>query len=89
MKLNNFEIIDELMQTGVYPASSLTSKDIKMTKYFFSQPDVCRAAINLYRNIFMMTLNEWRQFGQKIDVPVLVIWGDRDRHLLTSLCDNL
>jgi pimeloyl-ACP methyl ester carboxylesterase len=89
ISLNDYEVVEQLMQSGLYSGSSLTSEDITMTKYFFSQPDVCRCGVNFYRNMFSMTINDWRQLEQKIEVPCLVIWGDSDCHLSTSLCKNL
>ncbi len=49
-------------------------------------PDSLHAAINSYRASFQDGIRR-RLAPQRVEVPTLVLWGDRERHLNASLAD--
>jgi pimeloyl-ACP methyl ester carboxylesterase len=49
-------------------------------------PGALRAAINWYRAAFRDGVKK-RLAPSKVDIPTLVVWGDRESHLDAELCD--
>ena len=52
-----------------------------------SQPDALESAINYYRAAFRAGLMGKLKNWPKIEKPVMVIWGERDRYLGNDLAD--
>lgn len=64
---------------GAIRPDAYTSQDIEVYKYAFSRPGAFTAAVNYYRNLF----SPWNPIlpRRAIDIPTLVIWGEKDAAL--------
>lgn len=64
-------------------------EDIRRYKDAFRQPGAMHAAINWYRAAFRRGPGGLARQARGITAPTLLIWGERDRHLTSRLCDGL
>jgi pimeloyl-ACP methyl ester carboxylesterase len=69
------------MQTDARPGS-YTDEDIRRYEAAWSRPGALRAGINYYRALFLRKRAAERALRRRIDVPTLILWGDRDRYLI-------
>ena len=60
-------------------------QDIDRYVEALSRPGALTAAMNYYRALFRQTPAQVRRQLRKVEIPVLVIWGERDRYLGTEL----
>jgi epoxide hydrolase 4 len=60
-------------------------QDIDRYVEALSRPGALTAAINYYRALFRQPPAQVRRQLRKVEIPVLVIWGERDRYLSTEL----
>jgi epoxide hydrolase 4 len=60
-------------------------QDIERYVEALSRPGALTAAMNYYRALFRQTPAQVRRQLRKVEIPVLVIWGERDRYLGTEL----
>nr|PZN42782.1 MAG: epoxide hydrolase [Bacillota bacterium] len=67
------------------PARPFPEQDIDRHVAALAQPGALTAAINYYRALFRVPPAEQRRRLRRIEQPVLVIWGERDRYLLREL----
>jgi len=65
----------------------LSDADLDRYVEAISQPDALESAINYYRAAFRAGLMGKLKNWPKIDKPVMVIWGERDRYLGNDLAD--
>ncbi len=71
------------------PVSAFSERDIGAYKTALSQKGALTAALNYYRAIFAReNKRDMREHG-RIEVPTLLIWGERDRHLVSRMADGL
>ncbi|CAF1441486.1 unnamed protein product [Adineta steineri] len=69
---------------GLINTNNMTSDDLEVFKYTFSQKGTPTAAINYYRAFFRHPRDD---LEKKINVPVLIIWGCKDGALGEELAD--
>ena len=60
-------------------------QDIERYVEALSRPGALTAAMNYYRALFRQPPAQVRRQLRKVEIPVLVIWGERDRYLGTEL----
>jgi pimeloyl-ACP methyl ester carboxylesterase len=65
---------------------ALTAEDIERYVEAIARPGALTAAINYYRALFRYPW-ETRALLQRVEAPVLVIWGDKDRFLSRRLAE--
>ncbi len=85
----DFNFLDETLrgnQGGVVNKDAITSEDIEAYKYVFSQPGASTGPINYYRAIFSTPPPKSKK-STLIEVPTLILWGDDDRFLDSTLAD--
>ena len=73
---------NEPMHSGVF-----TDEDIELYVEALARPGVLTAALNYYRALFRRNPLKARALLRKIEVPVMVIWGERDRFLGKELAE--
>lgn len=77
----NFALLRRLFATDPVRTDAFTAADIDRYVAAFAQPGALTAAINYYRAAVRRNPLTFRQDMTKIEAPVLVIWGERDRAL--------
>ncbi|KJE97664.1 alpha/beta hydrolase fold protein [Capsaspora owczarzaki ATCC 30864] len=71
---------------GCVRKGAYSPEDLDCYKYMLARPYATTAAINYYRNLFIPWIPQVPT--RRIDVPTLIIWGDRDQALESSLADH-
>lgn len=88
----DFAVVDAILRTGPVRSGAFSDDDIAAYKAALDRPDALTAAIDWYRaNLFgrARTQSGASNAGGRVEVPTLVIWGERDRYLGTGLLDGL
>src|SRR5262249_54859220 len=67
---------------------AFTAEDVAAYKRAVGQPGALTAMINYYRAMFRRSPWGMQRAMRPIDVPTLLIWGERDRHLGLPLLDG-
>lgn len=66
---------------------TFSSGDIERYVEALAKPGALTAALNYYRALFRRNPIESRRLLQRIEAPVLVIWGEKDRLLSADLAE--
>jgi pimeloyl-ACP methyl ester carboxylesterase len=81
---NRFAALRDLFRRD--PARGrFTEQDIQRYVEAFSRPGALTAAVNYYRAAFRGGPNRVARSVRRINVPTLLIWGERDRYLVPEL----
>jgi pimeloyl-ACP methyl ester carboxylesterase len=67
--------------------ADVTEEVMEAYKFMFGQPNGLTCPINYYRNMLSSSGMRSKEEGEKIEVPVLLIWGNDDVVLGPSLAD--
>ena len=89
MRFNDFASLRDLFRRGPARAGAFTEADIDRYVETFSRPGAVTSAINYYRAAFRAGAARAKRAVRRIDVPTLLIWGERDRYLVPELSDGL
>ena len=75
-------VLERVWRTGVRRREAVTDEDIARYRRAFGRPGVLTAALAYYRRAWRLPLRR-ASAGRtgRVEVPTLVIWGERDRHL--------
>lgn len=89
LKAFNFALLRRIWKRdprrpGVFPDS-----EIELYAEALRQPGALSAALKYYRALFRRTPSRLRRIAREIGCPTLLIWGDEDRYLGTSLTEGL
>ncbi|XP_028413481.1 epoxide hydrolase 4-like [Dendronephthya gigantea] len=92
ISLKKFRIIRAVFRgkyAGVRNTTNISDLDIEAFKFAISQPGALTAALNYYRNVVTMYIdNDWLKDGQpRVTAPTLIVWGDQDAFLLKKSLD--
>jgi len=68
---------------------TFSSDDIEAYRRALSQPGALTATIHYYRAVFRHNLRRAMKNLPRLDVPTLLIWGERDRYLGLPLIEGL
>ena len=66
---------------------AFTDEDLSRYVDAWLQPRAMRSGINWYRALVRRSPASLRALWRPIEVPTLVLWGDRDRHLIPELAE--
>ena len=85
-----FNAIFRGKKAGVRNRTAFPQEAVEAYKYVFSQPGATTGPINYIRCIFYMFSepNEAKVVKKSIDIPTLIIWGDDDLFLESSMADT-
>jgi len=93
VRLGGFPSVERMLRRDPVRAGAFSKEDIAQYKRALAQPRALTAGINYYRAGFrrnpLEMLREARQGVPTIDVPTLLIWGERDRYLGLRLTEGL
>jgi len=89
---NDYGVVDSLFEDTVVP-DALTDEDVERYKSALATPGALTAAINYYRALGRQRARQYlRGEGvgdQRVDVPTMLVWGERDFALATELTEGL
>jgi pimeloyl-ACP methyl ester carboxylesterase len=83
----HFATLRHTFRTDPVQPESFSAEDIARYMEALAQPGALTAAINYYRAAFRRTPAQQPSGFQRIDAPVLVIWGEQDRYLGSELAE--
>jgi pimeloyl-ACP methyl ester carboxylesterase len=66
---------------------TFTEEDIRRYAEAMTRPGVLTATTNYYRALFRRTPPQSRRLLRRVEAPVLVIWGEKDRYLGAGLAE--
>ncbi len=73
---------DEPVRPGAF-----TDEDIELYAEALARPGALTAALNYYRALFRRNPLKARTLLQRVEAPVIVIWGEKDRYLGKELAE--
>ncbi len=77
-----YTLRNESMRPGAF-----TDEDMERYVEALARPGALTAALNYYRALFRRNSLKARALLRKIEAPVMVIWGERDRYLGKELAE--
>ena len=77
-----YTLRNEMMHPGAF-----TDEDIERYAEALARPGALTAALNYYRALFRQNPLKARALLRRIETPVMVIWGERDRFLGKELAE--
>lgn len=89
LRRRNFAGLERALRSDPVRPGTFTEEDIRAFKEAWAQPGALTAGINYYRAMKRHGIRSLRSELRPIDVPTLVIWGERDRYLGIRLLDGL
>ncbi|HXC52921.1 MAG TPA: alpha/beta fold hydrolase [Candidatus Limnocylindrales bacterium] len=89
VRLGNFRSLDETYSREVFGRDAFAHREIDDYKAALAMPGALTSAINYYRAAFRRFVRAPRGEHRPIEIPTLLLWGDRDRHLGSSLTVGL
>ena len=85
IRLNGYARLRALFREGPAGGGRFSEAEIDRYVEAFARPGALTAAINYYRAAFRGGPGNARRAVRRIDLPTLVIWGERDRYLVPGL----
>jgi pimeloyl-ACP methyl ester carboxylesterase len=89
IRLRNFRSLRDLFRRGPARPGAFNEGDIDRYVEAFSQPGALTAALNYYRAAFRGGPAGVARSVRTIDIPTLLVWGERDRYLVPHLTRGL
>lgn len=89
LRVRDGAFLDTLVKGGYADARRATEAHLAEIREEMSRPGVLEAALRYYRTAMRSGPRAARPYSGRTEVPVKVIWGERDRALGTALLDGL
>ncbi len=86
IRAGDFGLLRSALRRDPVRPEALTAEDIERYIEAIARPGALTAAINYYRALLRYP-REMRALLQRVEAPVLVIWGERDRFLSRRLAE--
>ena len=86
IRAGDFALLRSVFRSDPVRPGALTAEDIERYIEAIAQPGVLSASLNYYRAL-LRNPREMRALLQRVEAPVLVIWGERDRFLSRRLAE--
>lgn len=81
VRAGNFALIRQLLRRDPVRPNAFSEEDIERYVEALKRPGALTSAFNYYRALFRQDPRRVRSDIRRIEAPVLVIWGERDRYL--------
>jgi epoxide hydrolase 4 len=81
MRAFDFAALRRVFRTDPVRQGAFTEDDIERYVQAMARPGALTASINYYRAVVRQSPLRARRLLRRLDTPVLVIWGERDRYL--------
>jgi pimeloyl-ACP methyl ester carboxylesterase len=85
LSAGNFALVRRTLRRDPVHHGTFTEEDIERYVEALAQPGALTAAVNYYRALLRRNPLGVRAHLRRIEVPVLVIWGEQDRYLEAGL----
>ncbi len=85
LSAGNFALVRRTLRRDPVHRGTFTEEDIERYVEALAQPGALTAAVNYYRALLRRNPLGVRARLRRIEVPVLVIWGEQDRYLEAGL----
>lgn len=82
-----FAVLRRILRDDPTNPNAFTPEDVRRYVEVWSRPGGLTEPINYYRALRYANLRQLRNFERPIDIPTLVIWGERDRYLGSELAE--
>ncbi|MEX0785710.1 MAG: alpha/beta hydrolase [Dehalococcoidia bacterium] len=89
LRMGDFRAIERQLTSDPVPPGAFSEDDIAAYKEALRQPGALTAAINYYRAAVGRNPLGMSRLVRSIDVPTLLIWGERDNYLGRRLTEGL
>ena len=86
IRAGDFGLLRSVFRSDPVKPEALTAEDIERYIEAIAQPGVLTASLNYYRAL-LRNPREMRALLQRVEAPVLVIWGEKDRFLSRRLAE--
>ncbi len=86
IRAGDFALLRSALRRDPVRAGAFTAEDIERYVGAMAQPGALTATLNYYRAL-LRNPGEMRALLERIEAPVLVIWGERDRFLSRRLAE--
>jgi len=86
IRAGDFGLLRSVFRSDPVQPEALTAEDIERYIEAIAQPGVLTASLNYYRAL-LRNPGEMRALLQRVEAPVLVIWGEKDRFLSRRLAE--
>ncbi len=86
IRSGDFAILRYVLRRDPERAGAFTAEDIERYVEAMAQPGALTATLNYYRSL-LQSPREMGTLLERIEAPVLVIWGERDRSLSRRLSE--
>jgi pimeloyl-ACP methyl ester carboxylesterase len=86
IRAGDFALLRSVFRSDPVQSEALTAEDIERYIEAIAQPGVLTASLNYYRAL-LRNPREMRALLQRVEAPVLVIWGEKDRFLSRRLAE--
>ena len=87
VRAGNFASLRAIFRKDPVRAGVFSSQDIERYVGAMARPGALTATMNYYRALFRQTPARVRGQVRRVEMPVLVIWGERDRYLDAELAE--
>jgi epoxide hydrolase 4 len=81
LRAGDFALVRRSLRTDPTRRGAFSEEEIERYVEAMARPGALTGGINYYRAMFRMGPGRLRRDLRRIDAPVLVIWGERDRYL--------
>lgn len=85
----DMEAVLGLLTTEPAHRGTFSEHDISLYKTALSQKCALTSMINYYRAVFVGENKRYLRKHGRIEAPTLLLWGDRDRHLVAAMTEGL
>ena len=89
IRARDFAALRTLFRDGPARRGAFTDGDVERYVGAYRQPGALTATINYYRAAARRPWDGAGRGARRIDVPTLVIWGERDRYLVPEMAEGL
>jgi epoxide hydrolase 4 len=86
IRAGDFALLQSVFRRDPVRRGAFTAEDIERYVEAMAQPGALTATLNYYRS-FLRSPREMGMLLERIEAPVLVIWGERDRSLSRRLAE--
>ena len=87
LRAGNFAVLRQTLRTDPMRPGAFTAEDIERYVEALERPGALTGAVNYYRALFRQDPRRLWADLRRIDAPVLIIWGERDRYLRKELAE--
>lgn len=85
----NFDWLDRMLRRQVVHSDAFGPEDVRRYKQALGRPGALTAALNYYRAFVRHRTQSTARDEAPINVPVLLLWGERDAYLSPRLTEGL